>query len=115
MTFLVMLTYIFENFVKIIFFSKMLLYINVINVYKCYDIKFFLELSMLSLKIILIMEIFASSEKAPLSTLLFNAFDHGPHKMLAIIFYLSLGGVSFFFILKVKIFLEHSLIKVIQR
>ena len=65
MTFLVMLTYIFENFVKIIFFSKMLLYINVINVYKCYDIKFFLELSMLSLKIILIMEIFASSEKTP--------------------------------------------------
>ena len=65
MTFLVMLTYIFENFVKIIFFSEMLLYINVINVYKCYDIKFFLELSMLSLKIILIMEIFASSEKTP--------------------------------------------------
>lgn len=91
----------------------MLLYINVINVYKCYDIKFFLELSMLSLKIILIMEIFASSEKTPLSTLLFNAFDHGPYKMLAIIFYLSLGGVSSFFVLKVKIFLEHSLIKII--
>ena len=74
MTFLVMFLVIFDDLFKILFFSEV------------FDITLFLELSMLSLKI---KEILASPVKTPLNTLLFNAFDHGPCKMLAIIFYLG--------------------------
>ena len=88
--FLVTLSYIYENVVKILTGRK-------------FDVSFLLEVHLSSSKI---MTILALPAKIPFDKLLFIAFDKGWHKTLAAIF-TSLGGI----ILKPTAFFMSSALK----